>query len=172
MINETKLCRMKFKLNFAVKVVICKWKIIFTARIAKWVFFPKNTCIIFKTFKKRLWKIVNKQTKQLLYKHNRGHRGRDHMVVGFTTTCAISAYHHLSCEFKSRWWRGVLDTTLCDKACQWLAAGQWFSTGTPVSSTNKTDCDDIAEILLKVALNTINRIYKHNDVCFSDTRPQ
>jgi hypothetical protein len=26
--------------------------------------------------------------------------------------------------------------------------------GTPVSSTNKTDCYDIAEILLKVALNT------------------
>jgi len=24
----------------------------------------------------------------------RGCRGRDHMVVGFTTTCAISAYHH------------------------------------------------------------------------------
>jgi hypothetical protein len=23
-----------------------------------------------------------------------GHRGRDHMVVGFTTTYAISAYHH------------------------------------------------------------------------------
>jgi hypothetical protein len=23
-----------------------------------------------------------------------GHRGLDHMVVGFTTTCAISAYHH------------------------------------------------------------------------------
>ena len=23
-----------------------------------------------------------------------------------------------------RW--GVLDTTLCDKVCQWLAAGQWF----------------------------------------------
>jgi len=23
-----------------------------------------------------------------------GRRGRDHMVVGFTTTCAISAYHH------------------------------------------------------------------------------
>jgi hypothetical protein len=21
-------------------------------------------------------------------------RGRDHMLVGFTTTCAISAYHH------------------------------------------------------------------------------
>ena len=24
----------------------------------------------------------------------RGHRGHDHMVVGFTTTYAISAYHH------------------------------------------------------------------------------
>jgi hypothetical protein len=27
--------------------------------------------------------------------------------------------------------------------------------GTPTSSTNKTDCHDITEILLKVALNTI-----------------
>jgi hypothetical protein len=24
------------------------------------------------------------------------------MVVGFTTTCAISTYHHLSCEFEPR----------------------------------------------------------------------
>jgi hypothetical protein len=52
--------------------------------------------------------------------------------------------------------RGVLDTTLCNKVCQWLAAGQWFSPGTPVSSTNKTDRHDITDILLKVALNTIN----------------
>ena len=39
--------------------------------------------------------------------------------------------------------------------CQWLAAGQWFSLGIPISSTNKTDRHDITEILLKVALNTI-----------------
>jgi hypothetical protein len=32
-----------------------------------------------------------------------------------------------------------------------------FSPGTPVSSTNKTDRHDINEILLKVALNTINQ---------------
>ena len=50
-----------------------------------------------------------------------------------------------------------IDTTLCDKVCQWLATGQWFSPGTPFSSTNKTDRHDIAEILLKVALNTINQ---------------
>ena len=32
--------------------------------------------------------------------------------------------------------RGVLDTTLCDEICQWLAAGRLFSLGTRVSSTN------------------------------------
>jgi hypothetical protein len=36
-----------------------------------------------------------------------------------------------------------------------LAASLWFSTGTSVYSTNKTDHHDITEILLKVALNTI-----------------
>jgi hypothetical protein len=42
------------------------------------------------------------------------------------------------------------------KVCQYLATGWWFSQGTPVSSTNKTDHQDIAEILLKVVLSTIN----------------
>ena len=53
--------------------------------------------------------------------------------------------------------RGVLNTTSYDKVCQWLAADPWFSPGTPVSSTNKTDCHDKTEILLKVALNTKNK---------------
>jgi hypothetical protein len=48
----------------------------------------------------------------------RGRRGHDRMVDGFIIICAISAYHHLSCEFESRSLRGVLDTTLCDKVCQ------------------------------------------------------
>ena len=34
------------------------------------------------------------------------------------------------------------------KACQWLASGRWFSLGTPVSSTNKTEHHDITEILI------------------------
>jgi len=34
-------------------------------------------------------------------------------------------------------------------------AGRWFSSGTPASSTNKTDRDDITAILLTVAINTI-----------------
>jgi len=39
-----------------------------------------------------------------------------------------------------------------DKVYQLLAHGRWFSPGTPASSTTKTGCHDIAEILLKVAL--------------------
>jgi hypothetical protein len=47
---------------------------------------------------------------------------------------------------------------------QWLAADVWFSSGTPVSSTNITDCNDITEMLLKVVLNTIalKLPYDHN----------
>jgi hypothetical protein len=45
-----------------------------------------------------------------------------------------------------------------DKVYQLLAHGWWFSSGTPASSTTKTGRHhDIAEILLKVALNTINK---------------
>ena len=44
-------------------------------------------------------------------------------------------------------------TILCDKVCQWLLTGRWFSLGPLVSSTNETDHHDITEILLKVALN-------------------
>ena len=43
-----------------------------------------------------------------------------------------------------------------DKVYQLLAHGQWFSPGIPASSTTKTGHHDIAEILLKVALNTKN----------------
>ena len=63
------------------------------------------------------------------------------------------------------------------KFVDWLATGQWFSLGIAVYSTNKTDLQDITEILLKVALNTINHniwvskifveiINKHPEKCF------
>jgi hypothetical protein len=44
-----------------------------------------------------------------------------------------------------------------DKVYQLLAHGRWFSPGTPASSTTKTGRHDIAEILVKVALSTINQ---------------
>jgi hypothetical protein len=52
------------------------------------------------------------------------YRGRDRLAVGFITAYAINA-------FESHLWRGVLDTTLCDKDYQLLAADRWFSPGTP-----------------------------------------
>ena len=42
----------------------------------------------------------------------------DRMVVGLTTIYAVSAYHHKNSELEPHSWRGVLDTTLCDKVCQ------------------------------------------------------
>ena len=42
----------------------------------------------------------------------------------------------------------VLNSPLC------VTSGWWFSQCTPVSSTNKTDCYDTTDILLKVELNT------------------
>ena len=71
-----------------------------------------------------------------------------------------------------RWW-GVLDTALCDKVCQWRVHDKSVvSPGTPVFFTNKTDHHDITEVLLKVALNTINQainkdlIIIHQCCCF------
>ncbi len=59
-------------------------------------------------------------------------------------------------------WGGVLDTTLCDKICQWLVTCRWISLSTPVSFINKTDRHDITEILLKVALNIIKPNHVNN----------
>ena len=63
------------------------------------------------------------------------HRGRDRMVVRFTTTYALGASHHWCCEFESRsgwseqlmWWSM---SVTCDRSV--------VSLGPPVSSTNKT----------------------------------
>ena len=49
-------------------------------------------------------------------------------------------------------------TLRVQKVHQWLATGRKFSPGTTISSTNKTERYDITEIVLKVALDTINQI--------------
>ena len=57
--------------------------------------------------------------------------------------------------------RGVLDTTLWYKDCQWLSTGRWFSLfslGIPITSNT-------TETLLKVVLNAIT--LTHNNVPLS-----
>jgi hypothetical protein len=39
--------------------------------------------------------------------------------------------HTLYSLFHRRWWRGVLETTLCEKVCQLFATGRRSSPGTP-----------------------------------------
>jgi len=65
---------------------------------------------------------------QILAFLTKGSHGRDRMAVGFTTTYAISAYHHWCCEFESWSGWGVQHYVI---VCQWLATGRWFSPGPP-----------------------------------------
>jgi hypothetical protein len=62
-------------------------------------------------------------------------------------------------DIRNLWPRPIKDirNLASDKAYQLLAHGWWFSPGTPASSTTKTGRHDIAEILLKVELNTKNQ---------------
>ena len=72
---------------------------------------------------------------------NWGRSGRDRMVVGFMCISPLTLLVRISLR------RGVIYATSCDKVCQWHTAGRWFSQSTSLSSINKTDSHDIAEIL-------------------------
>jgi hypothetical protein len=85
-----------------------------------------------------------------------GRCGLDHMVVGFTTTYAISAYHHWCCEFESLSERGVHHYVI--KFVSELRQLVVFSGSSGL--INKTDCHDVTEILLKVSLYTTKQTNK------------
>jgi hypothetical protein len=82
-------------------------------------------------------------------------------VRRFTTTCTISAYQN-QCEFKNCSWQGVLDITLCDKVCQWLAAGLWFSPVIPVSSTNKIHFKILQNFKHRSSSSPLFKLIKHS----------
>jgi hypothetical protein len=93
-----------------------------------------------------------------LIMYHRSRRGRDRMVVGFTTTNAISTYHHWCCEFESRSGRGVQHYEI--KFVSDLRQNGVFLRVLLFPPPIKLDCHDITEILLKVALNTIKQTNK------------
>ena len=88
------------------------------------------------------------------------------LVIVFATTCAINVYHIESCEFESRSWRGVLDTALCDKVCQWLAVGRWFFSRYSSFLHQYNWLPRHSWTI--VSLNAITTLlwYKHVDICY------
>jgi len=75
------------------------------------------------------------------------------MVVGFTTNYAITTKVMSSNPAHGE--VSLIQHCVIKYVSDLRQVYQWFSPGTPVSSTNKTDHHDTTEILLKVALNTI-----------------
>ena len=84
-----------------------------------------------------------------------GCSGRDHMVVGFTTTYAISAYPHWCCEFESQSGWGVQHNVIKFVNDLQQVGGflqvLWFPPPIKLTAT---------EIFLKVVLNTIKQTSK------------
>ena len=76
-----------------------------------------KSCLLFQQYCKQegIVELVVRELEKMLGLKIKWRRGRDCMVVGFTTTFATSVYHHERCGFEYRSWRGVFDTTLCDK---------------------------------------------------------
>jgi hypothetical protein len=80
-----------------------------------------------------------------------------------THTSLSPIWHGFSSDFLNHTKGCTRLAAAIDKVYQLLAHGRWFSPGTQASSTTKAGHHDIAEILLKVALNTqtINILINH-----------
>jgi hypothetical protein len=76
------------------------------------------------------------------------------VIIYYTTAKMFQSYYGMSNDKK----RCTRLAATNNKVYQLLAHGRWFSPGIPASSTTKTGHHDIAEILLKVALSTKNKI--------------
>ena len=85
----------------------------------------------------------------------RGRSGRHRMVVGFTTTCAISAYHHWCCEFEPCSDEVYSIRHYVIKFVSDLQQVSGFLRVLGFPPPIKLTRHNITEILLKVALNTI-----------------
>jgi hypothetical protein len=100
---------------------------------------------------KGLWFIIFIKKYICIYKQSiypGGRRGRDRVVVGFTTTYAISADHHWCCEFESG---RVVQHYVIKYVSDLRQVGDFLRV--PRFPSYKTDRHDITNLLLKVALN-------------------
>ena len=88
--------------------VFAWWFLLFPS--VRW-FWPKTFLLFFYLRKPYPEKKTKKRSEsfcfalllnELLWFLHSGRRCRDHIEIGFKTTCAISAYHYLRCETESR----------------------------------------------------------------------
>ena len=86
-----------------------------------------------------------------------GRRSRDRMVVGFTTTCAISSYHHKVASSNPVHGEMYSIQHYLIKFVSDLRQVSGFIPVLRFPQPIKTDRHYIEEILLKVTLNTINQ---------------
>ena len=114
-----------------------KWPVIMSCQEAEYA--SKNRASVIKLFWVRI-------SFSIVLKILRDCRGRDCMVVGFTITYAISAYHHWR-EFRSH--SGEVYSILhyvIKLDSDLRSAGRWL---TSVSSTNKTNSHNIVKSGIK-----------------------
>jgi len=98
-----------------------------------------------------MWKVKKFTTPK------RGHRGHDYMVIGFTTTYVISAYHHNSCEFDCTHGEVYSIQHHVIKFVSDLQMVGGFLQALQFPPPIKLTTTDITEILLTLSLNTINQ---------------
>ena len=118
------------------------------------------------------YRLYDNRLSTLLFRP-RGHCGRDRMVVGFSTMVPMQSVPITTKAVSSNPIHGKVYSMhhYVIKFVSDLQQVCGFSPGFPVSNTIKTDCHDITEILLKVALNTITltplteRIARYTVVC-------
>jgi hypothetical protein len=79
----------------------------FTLKLVRWTV-TLQLCSQCLTNKYYMWYLSFFKIHVLFQFNERGCRGSDRMVVGFTTTYAISACHHWCCGFNCRSERGVI----------------------------------------------------------------
>ena len=114
-----------------------------------------NNDSLTRVWKMNSWKLICYQVQDLIiYLGQSWSWSYDNWIYNYICNLCLSP---LTLWVRTPLRRGVLNTTLCVKVCGWLTAGRWFSPNTSVSSANKTDRHDIAKILLKLDLSTINQ---------------
>jgi hypothetical protein len=96
------------------------------------------SCIFSVTFKRKviwyiqIWKHVDKVKNSYVF-----------MLIFILSFCKLICKYSISRKSLKLYHIMLYQVHLTSYFCQWLAVDRWFSPGTQVSSTNKTECHDV-----------------------------